>query len=96
MTAAMLPSHPDCKEPDRRNVTTPVHETKRFIKTRRDGRRPTFGQSTQPMHTPRRPVPSHNGDGIQSTIKVQTGVWEDLKHLKIKGMRTFDMISVDD
>ncbi len=65
--------------------TPPIAIGGKPMKANRQGVTAAFSQFGQPLQASRRPLPTQNGDGTYVEHNVQTGLRQDLKHIRIKG-----------
>lgn len=62
------------------------YENVKSVSANRQGIEEAFRSFGQLVTASRRPLPTQNGDGTYNTAKRQTGLREDLKVIKLKGM----------
>jgi len=62
------------------------HKDANSVSTNRQGVDEAFRSFGQLITASRRPLPTQNGDGTYNSAKKQTGLREDLKVIKLKGM----------
>jgi len=69
-----------------RDYTLPLANGGSRMTASRPGVTTAFGQFAQLLHASRRPLPTQNGDGTYTAREAQTGLRQDLRHIKLKGL----------